>query len=251
MLSGLTVDMGLLLREHVDEGPEGDRRRGRGAVVGVYGGKVVVAVAVAVAGAAVAARAGEGALGAALVGARVGGVLVLAGHADVQAGDLHALGLERTAQLGPGLLEDVGGVGAVGGDGGHEAVRGLAQAYLDSAELGRVQRELRLDLPAVLEDAQHRADVVGAHGERRDLRGREGLGRRRGLQRRRGGRGCGRVDRRLLGGGAVVVGRRGGGGVGGGGLLERRDGRDGGLIRVAGRRGRGGRRSGSGSGLLG
>src|SRR3954453_11265329 len=124
MLSGLTVDMGLLLCEHVDEGPEGDRRRGRGAVVGVYGGKVVVAVG----GAAVAARAGERALGAALVGARVGGVLVLAGHADVQAGDVHALGLERAAQLGPGLLEDVGGVGAVGGDGGHEAVRGLAQA---------------------------------------------------------------------------------------------------------------------------
>src|SRR3954470_13171345 len=234
MLSGLTVDMGLLLREHVDEGPEGDRRRGRGAVVGVYGGKVVVAVG---GGAAVAARAGEGALGAALVGARVGGVLVLAGHADVQAGDLHALGLERAAQLGPGLLEDVGGVGAVGGGGGHEAVRGLAQAHLDPAELGRVQRELRLDLPAVLEDAQHRADVVGAHRERRGLRGGEGLGGRRGLQRRRGGRRRGRVDRRLLGGGAgggaVVVGRRGGGGRGGGrgdrgGLLQRRDGRDGG-----------------------
>src|SRR3954464_978154 len=77
MLSGLTVDMGLLLREDVDERPEGDRRRGRGAVVGVYGGKVVVAVAVG----AGAARPGEGALGAALVGARVGGVLVLAGHA--------------------------------------------------------------------------------------------------------------------------------------------------------------------------
>src|SRR6476620_4759914 len=86
MLRGLTVDMALLLREHVDEGPEGDRRRGRGAVVGVDGGKVVVAVG----GAAVAARGGEGALGAALVGARVGGVLVLAGHADVEAGDLHA-----------------------------------------------------------------------------------------------------------------------------------------------------------------
>src|SRR3954468_17304166 len=217
MLSGLTVDMGLLLREHVDEGPEGDRRRGRGAVVGVYGGKVVVAVAVG--GAAVAARAGERALGRALGGAGVGGVLVLAGHADVQAGDVHALGLERAAQLGPGLLEDVGGVGAVGGDGGHEAVRGLAQAHLDSAELGRVQRELLLDLPAVLEDAQHRADVVGAHRERRGLRGREGLGGRRRLQRRRrGGRGRRRVERRLLGGGAgggaVVVGRRGGGGRG-------------------------------------
>src|ERR1700750_1527910 len=82
MLRGLTVDMALLLREHVDEGPEGDRRRGRGAVVGVDGGKVVVAVG---SGAAVAARGGEGALGAALVGARVGGVLVLAGHADVEA----------------------------------------------------------------------------------------------------------------------------------------------------------------------
>src|SRR4051794_26842244 len=246
MLSGLTVDMGLLLREHVDEGPEGDRRRGRGAVVGVYGGKVVVAVAVA--GAAVAARAGEGALGAALVGAGVGGVLVLAGQADVQAGDLHALGLERAAQLGPGLLEDVGGIRAVGGDGGHEAVRGLAQAHLDPAELGRVQRELRLDLPAVLEDAQHRADVVGAHRERRGLRGGEGLGGRRGLERRRGGRGGGRVDRRLLGGGAgggaVVVGRRGGGSGRGGGLLERRGGRNGGLRRVAGRRGCGGRRGG-------
>src|SRR5512133_571085 len=142
MLSGLTVDMALLLREHVDEGPEGDRRRGRGAVVGVYGGKVVVAVG---AGSAVAARAGERALGAALVCARVGGVLVLAGHADVQAGDLHALGLERAAQLGAGLLEDVGGVRAVGRDGGHEAVRRLAQAHLDPAELGRVQRELGLD----------------------------------------------------------------------------------------------------------
>jgi hypothetical protein len=108
---GLTVDMALLLREHVDEGPEGDRRRGRGAVVGVDGGKVVVASAAAPR---LAARGGEGALGAALVGARVGGVLVLAGHADVEAGDLHALGLERAAQLGPGLLEDVGGVGAVG-----------------------------------------------------------------------------------------------------------------------------------------
>src|SRR5690242_17386128 len=96
MLRGLTVDMGLLLREHVDEGPEGDRRRGRGAVVGVYGGKVVVAVGGATA---VAARAREGALAAALVGARVGGVLVLAGHADVQPGDLHTVGLERAAQL--------------------------------------------------------------------------------------------------------------------------------------------------------
>src|SRR6476619_5109404 len=110
MLSGLMVDMALLLREHVDECPEGDRRRGRGAVVGVDGGKVVVAVG---AGSAVAARAGERALGA----ARVGGVLVLAGHADVQAGDLHALGLERAAQLGAGLLENVGGVRAVGRDG--------------------------------------------------------------------------------------------------------------------------------------
>src|SRR6476660_3487959 len=98
MLSGLTVDMALLLREHVDESPEGDRRRGRGAVVGVDGGKLVVAVVAVVAGA---GAAGEGALGAALVGARVGGVLVLAGHADVEAGDLHALGLERAAQLGP------------------------------------------------------------------------------------------------------------------------------------------------------
>src|SRR4051812_26562531 len=114
MLSGLTVDMGLLLREHVDEGPEGDRRRGRGAVVGVYGGKVVVAVAVA--GGAVAARAGEGALGAAVVGARVGGVLVLAGHADVEAGDLHALGLERPAQLGA-RLPGGGGGGRAGGGG--------------------------------------------------------------------------------------------------------------------------------------
>src|SRR5436190_22257268 len=86
MLSGLTVDMGLLLREHVDEGPEGDRRRGRGAVVGVDGGKIVV-----VAGAgAVAAWAGQGPLGA----ARVGGVLVIAGHADVEASDTDALGLE-------------------------------------------------------------------------------------------------------------------------------------------------------------
>src|SRR3954470_6541822 len=85
MLRGLTVDMGLLLREHVDEGPEGDRRRGRGAVVGVDGGKVVVAGG----GGALAARAGEGVVGAALVGARVGGVLVLAGQADVEAGDLH------------------------------------------------------------------------------------------------------------------------------------------------------------------
>jgi hypothetical protein len=104
-------------------------------------------------------------------------------------------------------------------------VRGLAQAHLDPAELGRVQRELCLELAAVLEDAQHRADVVGAHRERRGLRGGEGLGRRRRLQRRRGGRRRGRVDRRLLGGGAgggavVVVGRRGGG-SGGGGLLGR------------------------------
>ena len=121
--------------------------------------------------------AGEGALGAALVGARVGGVLVLAGHADVEAGDLHALGLERAAQLGPGLLEDLGGLGAVGGDGGHEAVRGLAQAHLDPAELGRVQRELRLDLAAVLRG--------GAAWRGRGRRGRAASGRAR---RRRPGR---------------------------------------------------------------
>ena len=92
-------------------------------------------------------------------------------------------------------------------------MRGLAQADLDPAELGRVQRELGLDLPAVLEEAKHGADVVGADRQRRGVRGCEGLGGHGGRGRRRDRR---RVDRGLLGGGrlgdgggVVVAGRRG------------------------------------------
>src|ERR671934_2825798 len=41
-LRGLTVAMCAPSGEHVDESPEGDRRRGRGRVVGVDGGKLFV-----------------------------------------------------------------------------------------------------------------------------------------------------------------------------------------------------------------
>src|SRR4051794_17607863 len=146
VVGSIAMSGSVVLGEDVDERavrqldrPVGDGKVGLGRVARGAGAAVAAAAALLVAG-----GAGTGARG------------LVAGRADVDAHDVHALLLERAAKLARGLPEQVGGLGHLGHDAGAQALGGMAQVDLDAAELLRAQRDA---------GAGHAAAGGGADGE--------------------------------------------------------------------------------------
>src|SRR4051812_17763026 len=196
VVGSMAMVLGSVSGEDVDERavgqldrPVGDGQVGLGGVA--RGSRAAVASAAALL---VARGAGTGAGG------------VGTGVVDVDADDVHALRLERAAQLARGLREQVGGLGHLGDDAGAQALGGVAQVHLDAAELLRAQRDAGAGDPALRRGADGEADGLDGLRERdapaARRRGRRGGGgHRRGGRRRRAGRGGGRRVGRARGGG--------------------------------------------------